>query len=97
VQLLHKAGEALDCLVSPERISVHGAPCVLWLYRDISARRRGEMELVATIDAVMKDADWLSRSIMDKLATLRKPRAAIGSAAPMADLSKREREVLKLI
>jgi PAS domain S-box-containing protein len=97
VQLLHKAGEALDCLVSAERISVNGAPCVLWMYQDISARRRGELELVEAIDAVMKDANWLSRLIMDKLATLRKPRAAIGSAAPMADLSKREREVLELI
>ncbi len=97
VQLLHKAGEALDCLVSAERISVDGTPCVLWLYQDISARRRGELELVEAIDAVMKDANWLSRSIMDKLATLRNPRTATGSAAATVELSKREREVLELI
>ena len=70
---------------------------MLWLYQDISARRRGELELVEAIDAVMKDANWLSRSIMDKLATLRNPRGATGAAAPAADLSKREREVLGLI
>ena len=97
VQLLHRDGEPLDCLVSAERISIDGDPCVLWLYQDISARRRGELELVEAIDAVMKDANWLSRSIMDKLATLRNPRTSAGTSAPVIDLSKREREVLELI
>ncbi|MCK8455549.1 helix-turn-helix transcriptional regulator [Sphingomonas faeni] len=97
VQLLHKTGEMVDCLVSAERISIDGAPCVLWLYQDISARRRGELALVEAIDAVMNDANWLSRSIMDKLATLRNPRAPGQASAPPADLSKREREVLELI
>ena len=97
VQLLHRSGEPLDCLVSAERVSIHRDPCVLWLYQDISARRRGELELVEAIDAVMKDANWLSRSIMDNLATLRNPRTSAGASAPVADLSKREREVLELI
>ena len=97
VRLLHKNGETLDCLVSAERISVDGTPCVLWLYQDITARRRGELELVEAIDAVMKDANWLSRSIMDKLATLRNPRAGSGATPPTTELSKREREVLELI
>jgi PAS domain S-box-containing protein len=97
VRLLHENGETLDCLVSAERISVDGGPCVLWLYQDISARRRGELELVEAIEAVMKDANWLSRSIMDKLATLRNPRGAADPATPTTDLSKREREVLELI
>ena len=97
VRLLHKNGEGLDCLVSAERISVDGEPCVLWLYQDISARRRGELDLVEAIDAVMKDANWLSRSIMDKLATLRNPRSLPSTTAPSTDLSKREREVLELI
>jgi len=97
VQLLHKTGATIDCLVSAERISVDGAPCVLWLYQDISARRRGELALVEAIDAVMKDANWLSRSIMDKLATLRNPRLQTQAPAPAVELSKREREVLDLI
>ncbi len=95
VRLLHRNGETADCLVSAERISMDGDPCVLWLYQDISTRRRGELELVEAIEAVMKDANWLSRSIMDKLATLRNPRASVD--APPTDLSKREREVLELI
>ncbi|MGW8280094.1 PAS domain S-box protein [Sphingomonas aurantiaca] len=97
VQLLHKTGATIDCLVSAERISVDGTPCVLWLYQDISARRRGELALVEAIDAVMKDANWLSRSIMDKLATLRNPRSQTQAPAPAVELSKREREVLDLI
>jgi DNA-binding NarL/FixJ family response regulator len=72
-----------------------GGPCVLWLYQDISNRRRSELELVEAIESVMKDANWLSRSIMDKLATLRNPRTA--TASPAIDLSKREREVLEMI
>jgi DNA-binding NarL/FixJ family response regulator len=70
---------------------------VLWLYQDISARRRSELELVEAIEAVMKDANWLSRSIMDKLATLRGPRGAALVKKDAADISPREREVLELI
>lgn len=96
VQLLSQNGDAVDCLVSAERISMKGGPCVLWLYQDISVRRRNEVELVEAIEAVMKDANWLSRSIMDKLATLRNPRKK-DIVLPVTDLSKREREVLEMI
>jgi PAS domain S-box-containing protein len=96
VQLVSHQGATVDCLVSAERISMKGGPCVLWIYQDISARRRNEMELVEAIESVMKDANWLSRSIMDKLATLRHPRG-VGNALPAIDLSKREREVLEMI
>ncbi|WP_239024963.1 response regulator transcription factor [Sphingomonas corticis] len=43
----------------------------------------------------MKDASWFSRTVMDKLATLRNPHAA--TAIETADLTPREREVLGLI
>ncbi|TVV71148.1 helix-turn-helix transcriptional regulator [Sphingomonas solaris] len=97
VRVLHKDGQAIECLVSAEGISLHGDHCVLWLYQDITARRHSEVELVEAIEAVMKDANWLSRSIMDKLATLRDPGKRTGDAPPPADLSPREREVLELI
>jgi len=92
-RLLPKAGEPIDCLVSAETISVNGTPCLLWLYQDITERRRTERELVDAINAVMKDASWLSRSIIDKLATLRRP----GPHVPNVELSNREREILTLI
>jgi PAS domain S-box-containing protein len=95
VRVLPKEGQPIDCLVSAEKIDLHGEGCVLWLYQDVSARRHTEMELIEAIEAVMKDASWFSRSIMDKLATLR----GAGQAAPVAatELSKREREVLELL
>lgn len=92
-RLLTKDGVAIDCVVSAETISVQGARCILWLFQDVTERRRSEQELVDAIGAVMKDASWLSRSIMDKLATLRRP----GPAVPAVDLSPREREILELI
>ena len=93
VRLLPKEGDPIDCLVSAEAIDVKGEGCVLWLYQDVTSRRHSELELVEAIEAVMKDASWFSRSIMDKLATLR----GGGAAAPAGDLSKREREVLELL
>jgi DNA-binding NarL/FixJ family response regulator len=91
--LLSQGGVAVDCIVSAETISVDGAPCVLWVYQDVTERRRSEVELADALDAVMKDASWLSRSILDKLATLRRP----GPPMPAIDLSPREREILDLI
>lgn len=92
-RLRTKLNDAIDCLISAETITVHGAPSTLWLFQDITERRRSEMELVEAIDEVMKDASWLSRSIVEKLASVRRP----GTAAPKADLSAREREILELI
>jgi PAS domain S-box-containing protein len=93
MRLLTKAGDVVDCLVSAERISVKGRPCVLWAYLDVTERRRSEAELADAIGEVMKDTSWLSRSILDKLATLRRGEAQV----PAAELSGREREILDLI
>jgi PAS domain S-box-containing protein len=93
VRILPQEGEPIDCLVSAEAVDVRGERCVLWLYQDVTARRHNEIELVEAIEAVMKDASWFSRSVMDKLANLRG-----GGASPVAaELSGREREVLELL
>ena len=92
-RLLTRDATPVDCLISAERISMQETPCVLWLFQDITERRRSEMELVEAIDAVMTDASWLSRSIMDRLATLRRP----SPAAPPVNLTPRERDMLELI
>jgi len=93
VQLRRKDGQVVDCLVSAETIDVDGQGCILWAYEDITERRRDETELADAIDEVMKDTNWLSRSILDKLATLRRPQ----TQAPPSDLTPREREILDLI
>ena len=96
VRLQPKEGAAVDCLLSAERIALRGDQCVLWLYQDITQRRHSELALVEAIEAVMKDASWFSRSIMDKLATLRSP-SPNAPPPPQTELSRREREVLELI
>lgn len=95
VRVLAKDGTPIECLLSASRISQGNAPRTVWLYQDMTTRRHNELELVEAIEAVMKDASWFGRSIMDKLATLRRP--ATGAAVPVVDLSRREREVLDLI
>jgi PAS domain S-box-containing protein len=92
-RLLTQGHNAIDCLVSAETVDMDQQTCVLWVYQDVTERRRNELELAGAINEVMKDASWLSRSILDKLATLRRP----SPAAPAVDLSPREREVLGLI
>jgi len=91
--LITPSGDEITCLVSAEVISVSRSACVLWVFEDISERRRSEAELGEAIDAVLRDATWLSRSILDKLATLRRP----DQRAVDVQLSSREREILSLI
>ena len=92
VQLAGSSGQTIDCLAAAERIDLRGEPCTVWMFQDVTKRRRGELELVQAIDAVLSDAGWLSRSIMDRLATIRRP-----GATPAVGLSPREREILELI
>lgn len=95
VRLLDQEGRAIDCLLSAERRSRGGSDRVVWLLQDITARRRTETELADAMEAVMKDASWFSRTVMDKVAELRNPSGAAGR--PRVDLSPREQEVLKLV
>ncbi len=92
-RLLSTTGTAIDCIVSAETISVEGQPCLLWVYQDVTERKQTERELAEAIEEVMKDTSWLSHSILDKLAMLRRPQAAM----PATNLSPREREILDLI
>jgi len=93
IQLRTQADGRIDCLVSAETIRVDGVLSTLWVYQDATEQRRNELELAAAIDEVLKDASWLSRSILDKLATLRRPQPSPAAA----ELSQRERQVLDLI
>ena len=72
--------------------------CILCSFQDITARRRSEEELVKAIEAVMADATWFSRGVVEKLAAMRHPpRPAQRRRASVADLTAREREVLTLV
>lgn len=96
VRLLHADGQPVDCLLSAERMELRGERCTLWLFQDITARRHSELELVDAIEAVMNDASWFSRSVVEKLANLRNPGRSDNTAG-VGELTAREREVLALI
>ena len=94
VQFRSKSGEALDTLASAEVVTLNNVPCILGMFQDITERRRSEADLVESIEAVMKDASWFSRSVVEKLANLRRDQPT-GEGTAVADLTKRERQVLE--
>lgn len=89
--------QIIDCLLSAERMIVDNRPCVLIVLQDISERKRTEAELLNAIEAVMRDTSWFSRTVIEKLANIRAPRATRQHQAELADLTTREQEVLTLI
>jgi PAS domain S-box-containing protein len=97
LQLRTKHGEFVDCLVSAHTITIDNQHCVLSVFQDITDRKRSEVELVAAIEAVMQDASWFSRTVIEKLATIRRPLDAPHSSAEVADLTPREQDILGLI
>ncbi|MFM0569625.1 helix-turn-helix transcriptional regulator [Paraburkholderia caledonica] len=92
-----RAGLAVDCLISAESVPIHGDDCVLMVFQDITERKRTEVELLLAIEAVMQDASWFSRSILDKLRHIRSGTAPGKIDAAISDLTPRERDVLALI
>ena len=98
VRLRGRRGGAMDFLLSAEAVAINGRPCALWAMRDVTERRRTEADLAAAIEAVMRDTSWFSRTVLEKLAKLRRPDAAgEASAEGVADLTPRGREVLGLV
>ena len=99
VQVRVKAGHVLDTLASAEVVTLNGVLCILSMFQDITERRRSEADLVESIETVMKDASWFSRSVVEKLANLkaRDPGTAedAAEATVVADLTRRERQVLE--
>jgi PAS domain S-box-containing protein len=71
-----RRGGVMDCLLSAEAVAIDGRPCALWAMQDVTERRRTEAELATAIEAVMRDTSWFSRTVLEKLAKLRRPDAA---------------------
>ena len=96
-----KGGDDIECLISADTITLSDRACILCCFQDITARRRSEEDLVKAIEAVMADASWFSRGVVEKLAALRHPprpgQSPAQAAASVADLTAREREVLALV
>jgi len=96
MRMKQKDGSLADCLVSAERVEINDEQCVIWALQDVTERRRSEAQLVEAIESVMADTSWFSRSIVDRLATLKQGSTATPTAKLM-ELSDREREILGLI
>ncbi len=74
--------------------SSRGESCILDAPIDITERKQTEEQLMQAIQAVMKDATWFSRSVMEQLANTRSTGADITS---LTELTERERQVLTLM
>ncbi len=94
--LSSRDGSTIDCLASAEAVSIDDQPCALCAFQDITQRKRSEAELITAIEAVMQDASWFSRTVIEKLALARRSGSKDGQGE-LADLTPREREVLGLI
>ena len=89
-------GEPVDGLASAERVSIDGQACILLTWLDITERRRSEMELVAAIELVLQDTSWFSRSLVEKLANVKRPGERAGKAV-IDHLTRREQQVLEAL
>ena len=93
-QLRAPDGLVIDGLLSADSVSIQNEACALFVVQDITERKRSESELINAMEAVMKDASWFSRTVMEKLAQVRRPQVA---TSEVETLTAREREVLELI
>ena len=89
-----REGAERDFLVSVANVTIAGARCRLCACQDVTPRRRSEAELVAAIDAVMADASWFSRGVIERLAGLRSAARSGKEPAGLEALTARERDIL---
>ena len=95
VRLHRKTGEAIECLLTSEGVTILGERCVLTVIQNITAQRRSDARLQAAVEAVMQDTSWLGQKIVAKINSYAEPDGPSGEDAE--NLSKRERQVLALI
>ena len=89
------SGDVLDCLISAEPVTVNGGSALLCAVQDISTRKRTETELISAIEAVMADASWFSRGVIEKLALLRNPPPPGKAPVLVEKLTIRESDMLE--
>lgn len=97
IRVRTKDGLVLDCLISGHTFPSNGGTCVLCVLQDVTERRRTEAELISALDSVMKDTSWFSRTVIEKLALVRRPAAAASKVTEVDDLTRRELAVLGLM
>lgn len=97
VRVRKKDAELIDCTISADTVNIQDNPCYLLVLMNITERKRTELELVAAIEEVMKDASWFSRTLIEKLANVKSVTSPAITSVSFTDLTARERDVLGLI
>jgi hypothetical protein len=80
-------GDRVACLVSAEAVAINDDQRVLCVLQDVTDRKRWRKSSSPRIEQVMADTSWFSRSIVEKLATLRRPVSSPSRGRARADLS----------
>ncbi|WP_414439914.1 PAS domain S-box protein [Burkholderia sp. 22PA0106] len=96
VRVVTQDGDVRDCVVSADAVAIHAQDCLLLALLDISDRKRTEMELIQAIETAMQDASWFSRTLIEKLANVRRAKAP-DAGGQLSDLTSRERDVFDLL
>ena len=97
VSVRKKDTKLIDCAISADTVNIQDSPCYLLVLMNITERKRTELELVAAIEEVMKDASWFSRTLIEKLANVKSVNSPKLPSVSFTDLTARERDVLGLI
>ena len=97
VRIRKKNTDLIDCAISADTVNIQDNPCYLLVLMDITERKRTELELLAAIEEVMKDASWFSRTLIEKLANVKSVSSPKLPSVSFTDLTARERDVLELI
>ena len=97
VRLHTRTGEAVECLMSSEGVTILGERCVLTVIQNITAQRRSHQQLQMAVEAVMQDTSWLGQKIVAKINSYVDLSGAASHAEASEDLSCRERQVLAMI
>lgn len=93
LKLRARDGGVKDVLMSAAVVRLDGHEGYLKMFYDVSERKRTEEQMHQAIQAVMNDASWFSRSLIEQLGHIR----AGGDAPVSVPFSKRERQVLERI
>jgi PAS domain S-box-containing protein len=96
-RLRARDGEECACSLTAVKVVIAGEPYVLCAVQDVAERKRNEQELIQAIEAVMGDASWFSRGVIEKLAALRRPSGSGVEPIAVEALTARERDMLTRI
>jgi DNA-binding NarL/FixJ family response regulator len=90
-------GPTIDCSASAVDVTMNGERRVVCVLRQADERKENGNDLVATIEGVIADTSWVTRTIVDKLRALRQVTSSAAPASDLDQLTDREREILGLI